>query len=283
MHDLLVNTLGPSLSLDLELDEGQVPIMADAHQLELAILNLSINARDAMPSGGKLSISARPRFVAGEPDLRSGEYLELRVSDTGKGMTPEIASRAFEPFFTTKPVGSGTGLGLSMVYGVTKQSGGTVRIESIVGEGTTVSLLLPRTSESISENAGAIQASATSTTSARILVVDDDHGVRQVLVDTLNELGHSVRSASEGTEGIAIAQRETFDLIILDYAMPGLSGAEVAQALRKAGSKQRILFVTGYSDTAAIEAAAGDAPVLRKPFLPGELATVINRALTSGR
>ncbi|HEX8257560.1 MAG TPA: response regulator [Allosphingosinicella sp.] len=280
MRELLSHTLGPGVALELALDDAEVPVMADANQLELAILNMAINARDAMPGGGTLTIAARPRQLGDDPDLPDGEYLHLTVSDTGAGMDAETAARAFDPFFTTKAVGQGTGLGLSMVYGVARQSGGIARIQSEPGAGTTLSILLPRTGEAAIEPAQPDQASgpAGDGAAARILVVDDDADVRQVLVDTLAELGHRTSAASSGQEGLDLLQEESFDLLVLDFAMPGMNGAEVARVVRQARPEQKILFVTGYADT-AIEAAAGDAPVLRKPFRQEDRAAAVNRAL----
>jgi len=244
------------------------------------VLNLAINARDAMPSGGRLTISTRSRQISGDPELEDGEYLELRVSDTGTGMPAEVKAKAFDPFFTTKGVGKGTGLGLSMVYGVARQSGGTARIESEEGRGTTVSVLLPRTSGATSADASSDAPSpAAPYGKLKILVVDDEPGVRQVLVDGLAEEGHDVSSASDGPEGLEQLRRQEFDLLIVDFAMPLMNGAEVVKAARLIRPGQKVLFVTGYSDTAAIEEAAGDAPVVRKPFRPADISAAIGAVM----
>jgi signal transduction histidine kinase len=279
MRELLSHTLGPAVQLELQLDEAAVPVLADSNQLELTVLNLAINARDAMPLGGTLSISTRSRLVSGDAELKDGEYLELRVSDTGTGMPAEVIAKAFDPFFTTKEVGKGTGLGLSMVYGVARQSGGTARIESEEGRGTTVSVLLPRTCAAAPSDASSAPARSAPYGKLKILVVDDEPAVRQVLVDGLVEEGHDVSSASDGPEGLEHLRREQFDLLIVDFAMPLMNGAEVVKAARLIRPGQRVLFVTGYSDTAAIEDAAGDAPVVRKPFRPAEIAAAIGAAM----
>jgi CheY-like chemotaxis protein len=280
IQDLLKHTLGPTIRLDLAIDEAEVPVLADHTQLELAVLNLAINARDAMPSGGTLSISTHPREVSGDAELMDGEYLEIRVADTGTGMPADVAARAFDPFFTTKPVGQGTGLGLSMVYGVARQSGGAARIESAEGRGTTISLLLKRTSAPREETgAPEVVGSGAGPVEARILVIDDENDVRKVVAETLEDFGHNVSTAADGPEGLSILEKEQFDLIVLDFAMPGMNGAEVAEAARRMRPDQRILFVTGFSDTEALTAAAGDAPVLRKPFRASDLAEALRFVL----
>jgi signal transduction histidine kinase len=279
MRELLANTLGPSIDLVIKVEGQPFAVTADSNQLELAVLNLAINARDAMPGGGTLTVGIRPRSLAGDSELPDGDYLELRVTDTGTGMTPETAARAFEPFFTTKEVGQGTGLGLSMVYGVARQSGGTARIETAPGRGTSIPILLAPADHQALEVKPDTTASEAPAGSANILVIDDDHEVRQVVIDTLLDAGHRVQSAADGASGLDLVRGQGFDLVLLDFAMPGMNGAEVARAIREMRPEQRILFVTGHSDTAAIESAAGDAPVLRKPFLPADLLQQVGRSL----
>jgi CheY-like chemotaxis protein len=276
LGDLLRQTLGPSIELRLDVADAAVPVLADATQLELSILNLAINARDAMPDGGTLSVSTHTIQVEDDPDLANGDYLELSVTDTGVGMTPDVADRAFDPFFTTKDVGQGTGLGLSMVYGVAKQSGGVARIRSKPGEGTTISVILPRTYEPMpdAEEPGPEEAAAAQT-SVSVLVVDDEPEVRRVLVQTLEELGHKVATAADGKEALARLEAQTFDLLMLDFAMPGMNGAQVAEAARRLRPDQKLVFVTGYAETAAITSAAEDAPILRKPFRTIEVARAV--------
>jgi PAS domain S-box-containing protein len=281
MEDLLKRTLGPMVRLGLRLDDGGATVMSDATQVEMAVLNLAINARDAMPGGGELVIASTRRRVGRDPELAPGEYVELSVADTGTGMPPEIAARAFDPFFTTKGVGKGTGLGLSQVYGVAKQTGGTVRIESRAGAGTTVRILLPVTE---TEAAGAASDEAGAEVvpgrPATILVVDDDPDVRRVLADSLDALGYRVIEAEDGPTGLAALDAHAPDLMMLDFAMPGMNGAEVARQAREGRPGLPVVFASGYADTAAIEGALGpDVLVLRKPFRVDELQAVIAGAL----
>lgn len=282
MRDLLARSLGPTVALRLQVDEARISVLADPTQLELAVLNLAINAKDAMPERGTLTISLHPRSVEGDPELPDGDYLEIRVSDTGSGMPPEVAARAFEPFFTTKGVGQGTGLGLSQVYALARRAGGTVRIESGAGEGTRVRLFL-RHSEGVGGQNTQRQESAVSAADARaalVLVVDDDQDVRGVLAETLETFGHRVLEAEDGHAGLAALERADPDLILLDFAMPGLNGAEVAREVRAKRPELPIVFVSGYSNTAAIEDVMGaGARILRKPFHIADLELVVSEAL----
>ncbi|MEP6982985.1 MAG: PAS domain S-box protein [Sphingomicrobium sp.] len=284
MRPLLRNVLGPGITKQFDLDEVMMPVMADPTQLEVAVLNLAINARDAMPGGGVLSFSSRPVRVHGQPDLEPGDYIELTIADTGVGMPPEVLERAFEPFFTTKEVGKGTGLGLSMVYGMARQSGGAARIESKPGQGTAVKLLLRKADETVSDAAAGADEpqvpAPRAPTPVSILVVDDDPDVRGFIVEALEEQGYRVREAADGREGIAEVERETPDLIVLDFIMPGLSGADVARHARKRRPDQPILFVSGYSETDAVKRIAPDAPLLAKPFRAEALQKAVRGALT---
>ena len=283
MRPLLRNVLGPGIAKEFELDEMMIPIMADPTQLEVAILNLAINARDAMPGGGMLTFSTRPVRIDGDGDLEDGDYVELTISDTGIGMPPEIAERAFEPFFTTKEVGKGTGLGLSMVYGMARQSGGAARIDSVPGKGTAVKLLFRAAEDAGSEIAGGIEepvAAAVPLAPLSVLVIDDDPDVRGFIVTSLEEQGYRVREASDGREGLAALERETPDLVVVDFIMPGLSGADVARKIRTKRPGQPILFVSGYSETDAVKRTAPDAPLLAKPFRAEALHKAVRGALT---
>jgi CheY-like chemotaxis protein len=222
-----------------------------------------------MPDGGVLTFSSRKIEVAGDPDLEDGDYIELTISDTGAGMPPEVAERAFEPFFTTKEVGKGTGLGLSMVYGMARQSGGAARIESRLGEGTAVSLLFRKAESEVKREAvrAAEQSHAEAEQpTASVLVIDDDPDVRGFIVTALEEQGYRVRDAADGSEGLAEIEREVPDLVIVDFIMPGMSGAEVANKIRAKVPDQPILFVSGYSETEAVKRTAPNAPLLAKPF-----------------
>jgi PAS domain S-box-containing protein len=281
MHDMLSRTLGPMVRLKFDLD-GDGAVLSDPTQLEMAVLNLAINARDAMAEGGDLTLATAVRVVRRDPELRPGEYVELTVQDTGSGMPPEVAARAFDPFFTTKGVGKGTGLGLSQVYGIAKQAGGTVRIESRPGAGTVVRILLPRTDVPVHANPGADTYDAgTAEFAATILVVDDDPDIRRVLADSLDALGYRVIETSDGESGLAALETGAPDLMMVDFAMPGMNGAEVAKAVRARMPQIPIVFASGYADTAAIESVAGrDAIVLRKPFRIDELQAAIVDALS---
>jgi PAS domain S-box-containing protein len=283
MRPLLRNVLGPGIEKRFDLDEVMMPVMADPTQLEVAILNLAINARDAMPDGGMLTFATKPVRVEDDPDLEDGDYVELTISDTGVGMPPEVAERAFEPFFTTKEVGKGTGLGLSMVYGMARQSGGTARIESSAGKGTTVKLLFRKADDAVVEAAPGTEepaGAAVPLAPVSVLVIDDDPDVRGFIAATLEERGYRVREASDGREGLAKIEHETPDLVVVDFIMPGLSGAEVANRIRGKRPHQPILFVSGYSETEAVKRTAPDAPLLAKPFRADALEKAVRNALT---
>jgi CheY-like chemotaxis protein len=259
-------------------------VMADPTQLEVAVLNLAINARDAMPDGGTLTFTSRKITVPTDTEVEAGDYIELSITDTGEGMPAEVVERAFEPFFTTKEVGKGTGLGLSMVYGMARQSGGTARLESALGKGTTVTLLF-RKAETTAAETGARSddaiGSPAPTVPKSILVIDDDPDVRAFIVDSLDDQGFRVREASDGEQGLALLAAEPADLVILDFIMPGMSGAEVARAIRKRSPSQPILFVSGYSETEAVKSIAPDAPLLAKPFRAAALQRAVRNSLAT--
>jgi PAS domain S-box-containing protein len=283
MRPLLKNVLGPGIEKRFDLDEEMVPVMADPTQLEVAVLNLAINARDAMPDGGVLDFTTRIVDTAGDPELDDGRYVELTISDTGSGMTEDVAARAFEPFFTTKEVGKGTGLGLSMVYGMARQSGGTARIASAPGEGTSVKIYFRAADAAVLADApgaaGQESETAAERSPASILVIDDDPDVRDFIVTTLEEQGYRVTQASDGERGLKEAARAAPDLIILDFVMPGLSGSEVANRLLAQRPGQPILFVSGYSETEAVRGVAPDVPLLAKPFRAEALDKAVRSAL----
>ncbi|MEO7635040.1 MAG: response regulator, partial [Sphingomicrobium sp.] len=288
MRPLLRNVLGPGIEKRFDLDEDMVAIMADPTQLEVAVLNLAINARDAMPDGGKLHLVTRITHIESDPELEPGKYVELCIADTGEGMTEAVRARAFEPFFTTKEVGKGTGLGLSMVYGMARQSGGTARIDSAPGQGTAIKLFF-RAAEPGQEQAGAQLASdaaaaaaAAPVAAASILVIDDDPDVRGFIAATLAEQGYAVRDAADGHGGLAALTEARPDLVVLDFIMPGLTGAEVAKRILKQYPGQPILFVSGYSETEAVKQAAPGAPLLAKPFRAEALGDAVRKALAAG-
>ncbi|MEO5972944.1 MAG: response regulator, partial [Sphingomicrobium sp.] len=282
MRPLLRNVLGPGIEKRFALDGQMIPVMADPTQLEVAVLNLVINARDAMPDGGVLSIATRLIELAGDPVLADGDYVELAISDTGEGMSADVASRAFEPFFTTKEVGKGTGLGLSMVYGMARQSGGSVALDSEPGKGTSVRLLFRAADQPGAPEAAGEEEPATASRArrrARVLVIDDDPDVRSFICESLAEQGLKVREAADGEAGLAAIAAQRPDLVVLDFIMPGLSGAEVASLILEQWPDQAILFVSGYSETEAIRAIAPHAPLLAKPFRADALAKAVRTAL----
>ncbi len=283
MQDMLARTLGPMVRLSVDLDQDGMLVLSDPTQLEMAVLNLAINARDAMPDGGDLTIATRPVHMRKDAEIAEGDYVELCVSDTGAGMTPEVLARALDPFFTTKEVGKGTGLGLSQVYGMARQGGGTIRITSEVERGTTVKLLLKRTSLGLHQEGPDGKApTQAGTAAAHILVIDDDADVRRVLVDSLDNLGHLVTEAGDGASGLDLLRTSPVDLVIVDYAMPGMTGAQVATEALQLRPDLPIIFVSGYSDTDAIERAVGSgAMILSKPFRVEELQRALSQALSS--
>ncbi len=284
MRDLLGRTLGGNVDLEFELDDRRVPVLSDPTQLELAVLNLAINARDAMEEGGRLLIRTRVRqILPGHPVLPPDDYVELSVTDTGSGMRPEVAARAFDPFFTTKGVGRGTGLGLSQVYGVARQAGGEASISSEPGKGTTVSLLLRRSSVEPTAEVPASETPAEAParpTPATILVVDDDGDVRSMVRDCLETLGYRVITADGGVAALRVLDGVRPDLMLLDFAMPGMDGAETAGMARERWAELPIIFASGYADTAAVQASlGGSAVILAKPFDLKELALRVEAAL----
>jgi CheY-like chemotaxis protein len=251
------------------------------------VLNLAINARDAMQVGGRLTVETSDATLGPSlypEDPPAGDYVVIRVADTGSGMSPEIRSKVFEPFFTTKEVGKGSGLGLSQVLGFAKQSGGGVRIESEEGKGTAVYIYLPRSEAKAATTAYGVKASTSrpAASGATILLVDDDQSVREITASLLQELGYTVIEAGSGGAALELLERKrTIDLMLLDFAMPGMNGAEVARHVQAKHPNLPILFVTGFADRAALEGVS-DAHIIGKPFVDDELATKISIALANG-
>lgn len=270
MSELLSQTIGAEITVETKLLSGLPHALADANQLELAILNLAINARDAMPKGGTLAISTR-RHAADK------ERVMICVVDTGTGMAPDVVARAFDPFFTTKPPGKGTGLGLSQVYGVVRQIGGEITIDTTVGKGTTINIALP-VAHALASNENN-HPHDISRGSEAILIVDDDPDVRQIMSGVLSDLGYQIKEADSGQTALSILTEYRPDLLVLDFGMPGSNGAEVAAIARQTNEALRILFVSGYSDTSAIEKAVGKAALLHKPFRPAEFAAAVRSSL----
>jgi signal transduction histidine kinase/ActR/RegA family two-component response regulator len=287
MSGLLTQSVGPSVQVLVDIDANAKFVTSDANQLELALLNLAVNARDAMSGTGTLRIVAR-RAASVDKSLPAGDYVNICVIDTGTGMSEEIRARAIEPFFTTKATGQGTGLGLSQVYAVARESGGTLTLASEPGRGTTVCLMLRRARDDDTSPATRpsrldlhVTEAALPDKKSRVLVVDDDRLVRKFMTESLRSMGHDVTDAAEGTAALEILDRHPFDLLLVDYAMPGMNGAAVARAAREKQPGLRILVVSGYSDSAALEAAIGSAAQLRKPFDLSELRAAVLDVLAS--
>lgn len=285
MAELLRTTLGPEISVRYELDSPGTRVLADKTQLELALLNLAINARDAMPGGGGLRIATSLRAIVGDAELPAGSYLELSVADTGYGMEDSVRSRAFDPFFTTKGIGEGSGMGLAQVYGIARQSGGAARIVSAPGTGTTVTLLLRQPLSPglpVLKSVTAVACAGAMARPPSILVIDDDDDVRSLLEEGLSIAGYEVRAAANGATGLAMMGCSQPDLLLIDYLMPGLNGAEVVKQARERGFDMPVIFATGYADTRALDAATGlKATVLAKPFSLDDLQQAIQAALVA--
>ena len=286
MSDLLDRTLGERIRVQVRIAADTWPIYVDPHQLENAIVNLAVNARDAMDGQGVMRVTAaNAKLAANEVgDIRPGEYVKISVSDTGCGMTPDVLERAFEPFFTTKPVGKGTGLGLSQIFGFAHQSGGEVGIESEVGKGTTVSIFLPRTEAAASVRIHpAVQRAAESeahVAGARILLVEDDPRVRTATVDALEDLDYNPVACDSGAEAIDLFQRQAFDLVISDVIMPEMTGPELIRHLKATHEREfAVLFVTGYVGEGESDDLRSH-ELLRKPFTVSALASAVAAALT---
>jgi PAS domain S-box-containing protein len=283
VNGLLSHTLGGMVEMrwDVAADAGHP--YADEAQLELALMNLAINARDAMPDGGTITISVT-QADAGEQDdldLASGAYVVLAMTDSGCGIAPDIIERVMEPFFTTKDIGKGTGLGLSMVYGFASQSGGAMRIESNEGTGTRVELWLPRSPEMVAQpRAAEFTESDAPDTSFNILLVDDHDGVRDTTVALLEDLGHHPIAAADGATILQILETDPdrVDLIISDYAMPHVSGVEVIRRARQIRRDLPAIIITGYADSSAIDLTEEDVVAVNKPFTPAQLKEAIRKA-----
>ena len=282
--DLLFRTIGATVRIETVLTEGLWPALVDHTQIELVLLNLAINARDAMPAGGRVTIrTANISRSDAPPDLRPGDYVLISVADSGEGMTEEVLSKAVEPFFTTKEMGKGSGLGLSMVHGVATQSGGGLRIDSRVGRGTTVNVYLPRSRRPSAIARERDTSLATVHKGATILVVDDDPGVREVAVSSLESFGYRLLAAENGQAALDILKgTERVDLLLVDMAMPGMNGVEVIRRARERHTGLRALLVSGYADIAAFSPAEGDL-VLQKPYRLAQLADSVAEALRRER
>jgi PAS domain S-box-containing protein len=283
IDDMLARTLGGTIEVTTALSPGLWPALVDPHQLEVVILNLAINARDAMPSGGRVTLATR-NIRASELDraigLAPGDYVCIAVSDTGTGMSEEVLARACEPFYTTKDIGRGSGLGLSQVYGMAQQSGGGLRIKSTLGRGTTVEVYLPRShlaSEATERQSWERWPSLA--TRGTILVVDDQDDVREVAVAQLEALGFRVTQATSGKAALELLAKGGIDLLMADYAMPGMSGLELARAARKRQPGMPVLLMSGYVETARIDRQVEGARLVKKPYRLAELVDAIEALL----
>ena len=289
MEDLLHRTLGEQVEVAVASPSDLWTARADGNQLESAILNLAINARDAMESGGKLTVECANLSLdhvhAGQPDnVDPGDYVVISVSDTGTGMPPNIRAKVFDPFFTTKPIGQGTGLGLSMVYGFVRQSDGRVGIYSEPGVGTTVRLYLPRVGEHVSSPVAETKAGARRATGAgeTVLVVEDDPQVRMLVVTVLRDLGYSAIEAADGASALRLLESdEQVRLMITDVGLPGLNGRQLAEIARQKRPELPVLFVTGYAPNAAVRADFLDEGMrmIPKPFALDAMAEALREML----
>jgi PAS domain S-box-containing protein len=289
IEDLLRRTIGETIKLEIVAAGGLWATFCDPHQLESALLNLVINSRDAMPAGGRVTIetanSHLDKFYAAEQrDVAPGQYVCLSVTDTGVGMSSVVRARAFDPFFTTKPIGQGTGLGLSMIYGFARQSEGHVRIYSEVDAGTTVKLYLPRYRGAVEEAAsGAVaETAATAQAGETVLVIEDEDSVRELVVEVLHDLGYRALEAGDGPSGLKILRSgERIDLLVSDIGLPGMNGRQVADAAREGRPDLKVLFITGYAENAAIAHGflAPGMEMVTKPFAVDALAARIREMI----
>ncbi|HEY8382513.1 MAG TPA: PAS domain S-box protein [Microvirga sp.] len=293
MEDLLRRTIGPSLAMEIVTAGGLWTTLCDPNQLESAILNLAINARDAMPMGGRLVIETAnahldAAYAAAHQDLAPGQYVMVSVSDTGTGMPPDVIARAFDPFFTTKPLGQGTGLGLSMVYGFAKQSEGHVRIYSQEGQGTSIKIYLPRHRGAAAEDTlptGSMAEAPRAEAGETVLVVEDEPVVRSLIVEVLQDLGYTALEAADGLAGLRLLNNaRTIDLLVTDVGLPGLNGRQLADQARERRPHLKVLFITGYAENAALAHGFLEPgmEMITKPFAVDALAAKI-RSMISAR
>jgi signal transduction histidine kinase/CheY-like chemotaxis protein len=284
MEDMLVRTLGPAVRLSVTADPELWPALVDRNQLELVILNLAINARDAMERGGSLTVSLSNRLAdeTAPAELAPGPYVVVTMTDTGTGMDEATLARAIEPFYTTKEVGKGTGLGLSMVHGILVQSGGALRIRSRLGEGTTVEGWLPRAAQAPGTAASA-EAGRKAQGSGTVLLCEDTAAVRAFVSDSLEDAGYAVIATGSGAAALDVLDAgDPVDLLIADFAMPEMNGGILARLARERRPDLPVLLITGNADQAALRADATGLPVLRKPFKQAQLVARVAHLLNGG-
>ncbi|MEF7614028.1 response regulator [Aquincola sp. MAHUQ-54] len=277
MQELVSLSIGSTIQLEMALSPSPAWVKLDSSQLEMAMLNLAVNAKDAMPDGGRLTIGSRLETL--KPDgLPEGRYLLVSVCDEGTGIAEHLLGKVFDPFFTTKPVGSGTGLGLSQVYGFAQQSGGFATLDSRVGEGTCVTIGFPVVAPPDATQDPEPSPGEASGRPLRILVVEDDAEVRRVLVESLRMEGHAVAAASDGMEGLQKLSRAEHDLMVVDYAMPHMNGAEMIRRARGLRPELPIILATGYADMAEVAKVLGTRSILIKPFDLDALRSAVSQA-----
>jgi len=283
MLDFLRHSVGPNIAIHVEISPEVCAIEVDTNQLELALINLAVNARDAMPQGGSLTIACHNEGDGKRVGLPPDHFVCITVTDTGEGMNEATLARAQEPFFTTKGIGKGTGLGLSMVHGFTAQSGGEMRIRSQPGEGTTVAMWLPRAKQAAKAASVETQvAPAKEARSLRVLLVDDDILVSMGAADMLLDLGHSVTEAQSGAHALKLLETDApFDVVVTDYAMPGMNGFELAQRIKDKNPKLPIVLATGYAELPANRSI--EFGHLSKPYASTDLASALEKAINSDR
>ena len=281
LEDMLRRSIGENIALELQLAEAPLVAIADANQLENVVLNLVINARDALQGHGTIRIQSAPHTAYNDPELEDGDYVAVNVIDDGSGIDPAILSQVFEPFFTTKPIGEGTGLGLSMTYGFARQSGGTARITSTLGSGTTVALLLPR-GLTVGEALPPPPPNAPRGRSQRILLVDDTDVVRMMVSEVLSDAGYHVIEAENADGALAQLRADAqIDMVVSDVGLPGMNGRDMADVARDLRPGLPILFITGYAENAATrqEFLAEGMALLPKPFSLNDLLNTVSRML----
>ncbi|MBN8900002.1 MAG: response regulator, partial [Rhodospirillales bacterium] len=292
MEELIRRSIGPAITLEVVKAGGLWTTLCDPNQLENALLNLAINARDAMPEGGRLTIETENAYLdqraAAERDVSPGQYVGVHVTDTGVGMPPDVIARAFDPFFTTKPLGQGTGLGLSMIYGFVRQSGGQVRIYSEPGQGTSVKLYLPRHFGEVAlepEPAPPQNEAPRMPSNETVLVVDDEPTIRMLVIEVLDALGYVALEAADGPSGMRhLLSDARIDLLVTDVGLPGgMNGRQLADAARVRRPDLKVLFITGYAENAVMGNGLLEPgmQVIAKPFAMEVLATRI-RAIIGG-
>jgi PAS domain S-box-containing protein len=271
VREVLDTGVGSSVTLAFDIDHNIWPVTVDVSEFETALVNLVINARDAMPNGGTITIGARNCTRTDEPN--AGDYVAVSITDTGVGIAPDVLSKIFDPFFTTKPVGKGTGLGLSQVHGFAHQAGGTVRVKSELGKGTTISILLPRDK---SKQNSVEPAAAETRGSGTVLLVEDNPDVASVSMSLLEQLGYVVHKVADAEAALREIERSEIDLVFSDIIMPGkMDGLALARRLREIRPHLPVLLATGYSDAAAN--VRGDFPILRKPYEIHQLSQAITK------